>query len=119
MICLSNCDSERRRSGSSRAGVPKFTDDSEALTSIDGLALAEHRILLCLRMTRNAQTIATEAIALAPAERAEVAVAILDSFPAPTFSDDEVRELLKRRSADLASGKDRGVSFEEIFCEPL
>ena len=70
-------------------------------------------------MTRAAQTIATEAIALTPAERAEVAAAILDSLGAPARSDEEVRHLLQQRSADLASGRDKGLTFEDVFGEPL
>ena len=70
-------------------------------------------------MTRAAQTIANEAIALTPAERAGIAAAILDSLGPPARSDDEVRELLQRRSADLASGRDPGLTFEEVFGEPL
>jgi putative addiction module component (TIGR02574 family) len=68
-------------------------------------------------MTRAAQTIATEAISLTPTERAEVAAAILDSLGAPSRSDDEVRQLLRQRSEDLASGRDAGLTFEEVFGE--
>lgn len=70
-------------------------------------------------MTQAARTIASEAIALTPAERAEVAAAILDSLSGPQKSDAETRVLLQQRSVDLASGKDQGLSFEDIFGEPL
>lgn len=69
-------------------------------------------------MTR-AQVIASDAIALTPSERAEIAAAILDSLEGPARSDAEVSRLLQERSANLATGKDRGISFEEVFGEPL
>lgn len=69
-------------------------------------------------MTR-AQALASEAIALTPSERAEVAVAILDSLDGPVRSDAEVQALLQKRSADLTANRDRGLSFEDVFGEPL
>jgi putative addiction module component (TIGR02574 family) len=70
-------------------------------------------------MTRTAQMIVSEAIALTPTERAEVAAAILDSLAAPAHSDEEIRAKLQDRSAVLASGEDPGLTFEEVFGEPL
>ena len=83
------------------------------------LAPALEQFHIAANMTLAAQTIASNAIALTPAERADVAVAILDSFAVPVRSGDEVRELLQQRSRDLASGKDPGLTFDQVFGEPL
>jgi putative addiction module component (TIGR02574 family) len=64
--------------------------------------------------------LAEEALALAPAERYELAILLIDSLaPEDPRSDAEIRADLDSAWADLQSGKDPGSSFEEVFGEKL
>jgi putative addiction module component (TIGR02574 family) len=71
-------------------------------------------------MALSCSHLAEQALALAPAERYELAILLMDSLaPEDPRSDAEIREELQRRAADLESGKDPGASFEEVFGEKL
>ena len=61
--------------------------------------------------------LAEEALALPPDQRHELAKLLLDSLKPGGPSDDELRAMLRSRLADLKSGKDRGLSFEDVFGE--
>ena len=61
--------------------------------------------------------LAEEALALPPTERAELARLLTDSLKDDGKSDEEIAAALRARLADLKSGKDRGLSFEEVFGE--
>jgi putative addiction module component (TIGR02574 family) len=64
--------------------------------------------------------LAEEALALAPAERYELAMLLMDSLaPEDPRTDAEIRADLDAAWADLQSGKDTGFSFEEVFGEKL
>jgi putative addiction module component (TIGR02574 family) len=71
-------------------------------------------------MAQTCRNLAEEALALPPAARHELAILLLDSLaPDDEPSDAEWCEILRRRAADLESGKDPGLSFEEVFGEKL
>ncbi len=61
--------------------------------------------------------LAEEALSLPPDQRQQLANLLLDSLKDDSRSDDELREMLQARLADLVSGKDSGVTFEEVFGE--
>ena len=61
--------------------------------------------------------LAEEALSLPPDQRHELAKLLLDSLKSDGPSDAELRAMLSSRLADLKSGKDRGLSFEEVFGE--
>jgi len=64
--------------------------------------------------------LAEEALALPLMERRQLAELLLDSLPPDDEpSDAEWCEILRSRLADLQSGKDPGLSFEEVFGEKL
>ncbi len=62
--------------------------------------------------------LAEEVLALPPAQRAELAKLMLDSLTDDGRSDDEIRAMLRSRLDSLKSGRDPGLSFEEVFGEP-
>lgn len=61
--------------------------------------------------------LAEEALSLPPAQRAELVRLLTDSLAETGKTDDEISALLRARLADLKSGKDAGLTFEEIFGE--
>ncbi|MBI5768581.1 MAG: addiction module protein [Verrucomicrobia bacterium] len=61
--------------------------------------------------------LAEEALSLPPAQRAELARLLMDSLDEKGKSDAEISAMLRSRLADLKSGKDAGLSFEEVFGE--
>jgi putative addiction module component (TIGR02574 family) len=61
--------------------------------------------------------LAEEALSLPAAQRAELARLLMDSLAETGKSDDEIRAMLRTRLADLRSGKDAGLSFEDVFGE--
>jgi hypothetical protein len=69
-------------------------------------------------------TLASDALALPDAERASLAVLLIDSLGSDEKPDNAlwpgvlVTEL-KRRSAELKSGQVRGLTSEEVFGSPL
>ncbi|HEY0947596.1 MAG TPA: addiction module protein [Opitutaceae bacterium] len=61
--------------------------------------------------------LAEEALSLPPEQRQQLAKLLLDSLKPGGPSDEEVRAMLRSRLDDLRSGKDRGLSFEDVFRE--
>jgi putative addiction module component (TIGR02574 family) len=59
--------------------------------------------------------LAEEALSLPPEQRAELAKLLTESLREDRRSDEEIRTDLQRRFADLKSGKDKGLSFEQTF----
>jgi putative addiction module component (TIGR02574 family) len=56
-----------------------------------------------------------EALALPPGDRAKFAQLLVESLREDTRSDAEIRADLQRRLDDLTSGRDPGLSFEDVF----
>jgi putative addiction module component (TIGR02574 family) len=61
--------------------------------------------------------LAEEALSLPPEQRQQLANLLLDSLKADSRSDEELREMLRSRLADLESGRDPGLTFDEVFGE--
>ena len=59
-----------------------------------------------------------DALALPPADRADLARLLIQSLEGSSLTDDEIRAELKARLEDLLSGKDAGLTFGEAFQEP-
>jgi len=62
--------------------------------------------------------VAEEALSLAPTERAALARLLIQSLESDGRSDAEITAELNRRLADLTSGKDAGLNFEQVFGSP-
>ncbi len=62
--------------------------------------------------------VAEEALSLSPAERADLAKLLIQSLENDRRSDAEITAELNRRFADLISGKDSGLNFEQVFGSP-
>ena len=62
--------------------------------------------------------VAEEALSLSPAERADLAKLLIQSLESDGRSDAEIAAELNRRLADLTSGKDSGLNFEQVFGSP-
>ena len=63
--------------------------------------------------------VAEEALSLSPAERAGLAKLLIQSLEDDSRTDVEIKDDLTRRLKDLISGKDSGLTFEEVFGSPL
>ena len=63
-------------------------------------------------------SVAEEALSLSPAERADLARLMIQSLENDRRSDAEITAELNRRFADLISGKDSGLNFEQVFSSP-
>jgi putative addiction module component (TIGR02574 family) len=61
--------------------------------------------------------LAEEALSLPPEQRKKLADLLLDSLKLDGPNDAELKAMLHSRLADLESGKDRGMSFEDVFGE--
>ena len=61
--------------------------------------------------------LAEEALSLPPEQRQQWANLLLDSLKTDGPTDEELKAMLRSRLADLESGKDVGMSFEEVFGE--
>ena len=59
--------------------------------------------------------VAEGALSLSPAERAELAKLLIQSLEGDPRTDEEIKADLARRLNDLLSGKDPGLTFEEVF----
>lgn len=59
--------------------------------------------------------VAEEALSLSPAERADLAKLLIQSLENDGRSDSEITAKLNRRLDDLISGKDSGLTFEQVF----
>jgi putative addiction module component (TIGR02574 family) len=62
--------------------------------------------------------VAEEALSLSPADRADLAKLLIHSLEPDRRSDAEIKAELHRRLEDLISGKDAGLSFEQVFGAP-
>lgn len=66
-------------------------------------------------MPLNNIAVAEEALSLSPAERVELAKLLIQSLEGDRRTDDEIKAELNRRLEDLISGKDSGLSFQQVF----
>jgi len=66
-------------------------------------------------MPLNSVAVAEGALSLSPQDRAKLAKLLIESLEGERTSDQEVRLELERRLQDLKSGKDSGLSFDEVF----
>ena len=64
-------------------------------------------------------TVAEEALALSPADRAELAKLLIQSLEGDARTDDAIKADLANRLEQLRSGADPGLTFEEVFNSPL
>ena len=62
--------------------------------------------------------VAEEALSLSPTERAALARLLIQSLESDGRTDAEITAELNRRLADLTSGKDAGLNFEQVFGSP-
>ena len=62
--------------------------------------------------------VAEEALSLSPAERADLAKLLIQSLESDGRSDAKITAELNHRLNDLISGKDSGLSFEQVFGSP-
>lgn len=62
--------------------------------------------------------IAEEVLSLSPAERADLARLLIQSLENDSRTDAEIKSELERRLNDLISGKDAGLSFDQVFGVP-
>jgi putative addiction module component (TIGR02574 family) len=60
-------------------------------------------------------TVAEEALALSPDERAALARLLIQSLEADPRTDSEIKTELKSRLEDLLSKQDQGLDFSEVF----
>ncbi len=68
-------------------------------------------------MPHSSVYLAEEALSLPPEQREKLAKLLMESLAGGGRTDEEIRSMLRTRSEDLKSGKDRGMSFEEVFGE--
>lgn len=66
-------------------------------------------------MAPNNLAIAEEALSLSPDDRIELAKLLIQSLEGDNRTDDEIRAELNRRFEDLISGRDPGLTFEQVF----
>jgi putative addiction module component (TIGR02574 family) len=69
-------------------------------------------------MALTSLAVAEEALSLSPAERADLAKLLIQSLEHDRHSDAEIKAELNRRLEDLVSGKDGGLSFDQVFGAP-
>jgi putative addiction module component (TIGR02574 family) len=60
-----------------------------------------------------------EALALSPSERAQLARVLIQSLQEDPRTDAEIIKELSLRLDSLLSGKDSGLTFQEVFGSPL
>jgi putative addiction module component (TIGR02574 family) len=70
-------------------------------------------------MSATSVYLAEEALSLPPEQRQQLAQLLLDSLKQDGPSDEEVRTMLRSRLQDLRTGKDGGLSFDEVFGESM
>jgi putative addiction module component (TIGR02574 family) len=58
-------------------------------------------------------------LSLSPADRADLARLLIQSLEDDSRTDAEIKDDLTRRLKDLVSGKDSGLTFQEVFGSPL
>lgn len=70
-------------------------------------------------MSLTSVYLAEEVLALPVDQRRMLAKLLMDSVQDDGRSDDQIRDDLRARLDDLKSGRDPGMSFEEVFGEKL
>jgi putative addiction module component (TIGR02574 family) len=70
-------------------------------------------------MSSTSVYLAEEALALPLEQRETLAKLLTESLVRDARSDDEIKAMLRTRLEDLKSGRDEGMSFEEVFGEKL
>ena len=68
-----------------------------------------------IRMAITNLGVAEEALSLAPAERADLAKLVVQSLEGDSRTDEAIKADLTRRLEDLVSGKDSGLTFNQVF----
>jgi hypothetical protein len=68
-------------------------------------------------MALTSTYLAEELLSLPPEQRQKLADLLLDSLRNDGASADQVRQKLRARIADLRSGADPGLSFDDVFGE--
>jgi len=63
--------------------------------------------------------VAEEALSLSPTDRVELAKLLIQSVEGDGRTDEEIKADLNRRLENLVSGKDSGLSFDQVFGTPL
>jgi len=63
--------------------------------------------------------LAEEALSLPPTERTKLVELLADSLNGDPIASSDLGALLHSRSLALKSGEDKGLSFDEVFGEPL
>jgi putative addiction module component (TIGR02574 family) len=66
-------------------------------------------------MALNNLAVAEEALSLSPTDRVELAKLLIQSLEGDARTDDEIRAELNRCLEDMISGKDPGLTFEQVF----
>ena len=64
-------------------------------------------------------TVAEEALSLSPVERANLAKLLIQSLEGDPRSDDQIKAELADRLERLKLGEDPGLTFEQVFEDPL
>lgn len=59
--------------------------------------------------------VAEEALSLPAAERADLAKLLIESLEGERRTDAQIKADLEQRLKDLLSGKDSGLSYEQVF----
>ena len=59
--------------------------------------------------------VAEEALSLAPGERADLAKLLVERLEGDSRTDEAIKADLTRRLQDLGSGKDTGLTFNQVF----
>ncbi len=68
-------------------------------------------------MSLTSVYLAEEVLSLPADQRKALAKLLLDSVTDDGRSDDEIKLMLRTRLEDLKSGRDAGLSFEDVFGE--
>jgi putative addiction module component (TIGR02574 family) len=71
------------------------------------------------RMALTNLAVAEEALSLSPVERADLAKLLIQSLEDDSRTDAEIKGDLTQRLKDLVSGKDAGLTFQEVFGSSL
>jgi putative addiction module component (TIGR02574 family) len=83
-------------------------------TATVGLAYIEYERYF-QRMALTHLAVAEEALSLSPMERAELAKLLIQSLEGDGRTDEEIKADLNHRLENLVSGKDSGLSFDQVF----
>ena len=68
-------------------------------------------------MALTSTYLAEELLSLPPEQRQQLATLLLDSLRSDGASVDELKQKLRARMANLRSGRDPGLSFDDVFGE--